>query len=450
MLTFPATLWNSALRSHSSLTSAKAASILIGPHLYPRYIDWQATIDNPSEAPYYGSEKGWNELKKSVMNTGLGNLPLPAHFRAFMSRVKAELYTQEAPLDYDGRAQEEDETEEPSLIVAKLCGHAMHPGNPCKTIEVCPVCVMRQCIGSLERISRVWKLLGGPVSRPENGNQARLYIIIKRIWQVEKNRWANLVFRCEQFAECERVWEEQSAGLGLGIPDVVQQAKSCTAALTLATQSPFIANGWGEQFLPVERGSNRRREGGGIQEGWSYAAAELPYSPPYSPETAKADPSAGIPSQFHRPPERTETPDERPLATVGAEKAVPCIENGTNLSPSSSLPSPQSATSFISSSIYAPFTPPPSGSPPMTPTTSQSSINQWKSVTFSDNISEHPWRPRKSFNRADAAYQRGHHASPIGSAWIDTSFMGDSLFELSGAEDNEDSEDEDEDEDFRG
>lgn len=130
------------------LTSTRAASILFGPHLYSRYLDWQTNIDSPDEAAFYTSREKWKLVRDSISTAAIGHLPSPEHFRGFMKRMGVELHARDEQTD-DSSVNCQDGTTASDLALAELCRHTIHPGSPCQTVTACPVCIMSQCISSL-------------------------------------------------------------------------------------------------------------------------------------------------------------------------------------------------------------------------------------------------------------------------------------------------------------
>ena len=120
----------------------------------------------------------------------------------------------------DGEDEGEKEEESLDLLTTRFCKHPVHPGNPWMG-DVCPGCLITQCIASLDRIAHVWRLVGGPLKPYSSGDPelSHVYHAAKRIWHVEKVRWANLVDVYERCAKEEVSWEEDSLQTGLAIPD---------------------------------------------------------------------------------------------------------------------------------------------------------------------------------------------------------------------------------------
>ncbi|KAF1841507.1 uncharacterized protein K460DRAFT_397724 [Cucurbitaria berberidis CBS 394.84] len=431
----------------ASLTSAQAANILFGRHLYPRYIEWQATISDPDQVRFYDSAERYVLIRNSVFDTAIGNLPHPEHFKAFMNRIKLELYTNDRQIGdgEGGRTGEGTETDMPVLTVANICGHSIHPGNPAGTAQVCPVCIIRECVASLLRIACLWRCLGGPHGRlSENFSRSKLYNCVKKIWHAEKNRWSNLVFMYSKFAVREREWEEQHERLGFATPDVVKEAKSCTMALEIATRSPFLAEGWDDDFVPADRGINSRTRASGTRERATSEGAELLCSPPYCPASSDEGPLLKSPGQCEEKVlPLTQHPHEQPPQLTGEREDTVILSptSNTPILPPSPCSSHPSVSSAQSSSEYVPSpAPPPSPSSP-----AHTPPKQRKHVTFAADVSELATRPSSSFRRKSVTYTRGRHASPEGTSWEDTSFYKNAMFDLfDSGEDEADEVDEDE------
>ncbi|CAO2657413.1 Nn.00g035390.m01.CDS01 [Neocucurbitaria sp. VM-36] len=429
----------------ATLTSAQAADILFGRQLYLRYIKWQATIHDPDEVRFYDSPEQYILIRDSVRGTVPGNLPSPEHFKAFMSRIKRTLYISERQIErWEGNEAEDGhdmDTEDhaPPLTVASLCRHAIHPGNPYRAVEVCPCCIMRQCVASLERMSRLWRLLGGPHKRPLDVKQNKLYLGVRNLWHVEKNRWANLVFRYREFAGVERLWEEQCWISGYKKREVVKKAKSCASALEVARQVPFLAEGWDDIFVPLKKRTAGRADGFEMLERDTPRGAESPYPPSCRPESLGNE---ILPEGSGRREENilstAQHPYERiPESTSAREEVViPSIAMNTMVPP----PSPSSLLRNSLSPVSSGLVPSPPSPPPSPP--AHSLPNPQNRVTFALDIADRAARPRSFFRRKSPIYARGQHACPPGRIWEDTSFMNDSMYDIFGSEDDEDSDNE--------
>ncbi|KAH7402511.1 hypothetical protein BKA66DRAFT_564424 [Pyrenochaeta sp. MPI-SDFR-AT-0127] len=391
----------------ASITSAQAASILFGPHLYSRYISWQTAVGVPAAAVIYTSAKKRKLAHKSEVTTAIGSFPHSEHFKAFMYHINPELYTQSER----GQCNREEATDGnlSVLAMASLCGHFVHPGNPYRVVKVCPMCAMRQCVDSLRRIGCVWGLLGGPYKRSSEVNWSKLHPSVMRIWHVEKNRWSNLVFKNEEFAAREQQWGEQRKGLGFETPEIVRQTKSCTAALMVAKNIPFLVEGWDEQFMPLRRAINAHFK---LPESLQTCVAllnKLLYSFPCTPVSAKH-------WKFR------EDHEAHILSVANGTLKIPSPPRsplGVAFSPIS-----REYVSFDLSSSSL------SSSPPR-------SLCQRKRVAFADSIIDSVTRPPSSFNRKSSGDKRGRYACPRGIMWMDTSFKNDIMFDIFGAEEED-------------
>jgi hypothetical protein len=349
-----------------------------------------------------------------------GDLPSSAIFIAFMRRVRTELYTRYRPDENDDTIALIQIPMGLVLVTATLCGHAIHPGNPCREVDVCPVCIMQQCKVSLERISNVWRLLGGPDKRPEDFETQRLYFTIKKIWHVEKNRWANLVAKYEEFAQLEWAWEEEWRIHRQETLEVVRNVRSCAAALDVAQQIPFLTGGWNEEFVKMARGINAKIDTPRTPGLWMRGGADIPLSPPWSPSVLEKKDSLHSAS-----PKEGETTGW--TQQLEAQGVVEVDASNPSTTSTSNISSPRSHGSS-QSSIYAP-SPPPQPSPPP----------PRKRVTFALDTQDYTPRSRHAFCRSSLNYTPGRYTCQPGSSWVDTSFANDGTFWLFGpCEDDED------------
>lgn len=261
------------LKREPAFTSEQAARILFGDQ-YVQYIHWQRTIGDLNQIQYFGDRELWELVRDSVSKVVHGQLPTAWHFKSFMNwlRSRGLLFPTQEPRPIS------------TFAVASKCGHALHPGNPCQRTETCPVCVVEQCTGSLSRIWEAWHRLGAPwepedpddgdndASEDEEENNAGdvekarhprtdevrvLYARLKRIWRVEKGRWANLMNNYAKLAESEQTWEEQEMAGSPYAPKHVQRSKSCMMALHIArAKCPGIADGGDVAFQPSMKAIN--------------------------------------------------------------------------------------------------------------------------------------------------------------------------------------------------
>jgi hypothetical protein len=350
-----------------------------------------------------------------------GDLPSSAVFKAFMRRIRTELYTRYKPDDNDNTIAPVQIPMGLVLITATLCGHAIHPGNPCREVEVCPVCIMRQCKASLERISNVWHLLGGPDERPEDLETQWMYCTMKKIWHVEKNRWASLVAKYEDFVQLEQEWEEQWKMHEQETLEVLWNVRSCAIALDVAQQTPFLTEGWNEEFVNMARGINAKTNLPRSPEPWMCGGAELPLSPPWSPIVVEKKDS--LHSATPEEEEGETTGWTHPLEAQGdirVDDPNPNTTSTSDVSLSTHISSPHSLGSS-QSSIYAP-PPHPTPSPPP----------PRKRVTFASDTPNYILRTRQAFCRSSSNYTPGRYACQPGSSWVDTSFANDGTFWLFG------------------
>lgn len=350
-------------------------------------------------------------MRDSIVAGPIGQLPSPELFKVFMKRVSGVLYVPD----------EESQVEWTYLVVARLCAHTIHPGNSCKAADVCPACTMRQCIASLERISHVWWLLGGPGNRPHDAVQLGLYLVMRQLWHLEKTRWANLIHRHEYFAWREQVWEDQCREVGFEVPEVVRKSKGCKDALKWAGRSPFLLDGWDVPCVP-QRMAKKETDVDGLDV--ENALHELLHSPSHLPQTTKTESSPALPTQGEdATSDRVQEPDDQTENAVEEETSNPSTTEVPHPSP---CVSPKSNTS----PVYAP-------SPLQPPSTS---TLHSKSVSFSHTLIDAPTRPSNTYNRLSPSYVRGRQASPSGSEWADTSFCSDALYAKFGVEDEADDE----------
>ncbi|KAJ4374099.1 hypothetical protein N0V83_002838 [Neocucurbitaria cava] len=427
----------------ASLTSAEAARILFGGHLYLQYMHWQLTIDDPDEVPFYGSWEQYVLIRDSVRETVIGHLPSSEHFKAFMGRIKNTVYIADREKE-GGEGDEETRSAEtaPPLVVATHCGHWIHPGNPHQQTEACACCMMRQCVESLERIARLWRVIGGPHARPSDVSVSNLYYRVKRIWHAEKSRWANLVFKCREWAMLEDWWEEQYSMLGYDERDMAKKVNSCASALEIARDTPLLADGWDDEFMP------RRKRIVGQADGFNTPEREVSRVPETPLPRARSEPR-GVETSYEGPGRceedalsREQYPFEQSPSPFSAraeeETAIPPSTNITTATPP---PSPTfSRITDVSSPISSEFVPSPPPPPPLSPP-AHGSPNQQNRVTFAPDVREYATRPAAWFRRNSPLYAQGRHACPPGRAWQDTSFMGDDLYDILGSDyDNEEDE----------
>ncbi|CAN9294215.1 unnamed protein product [Alternaria alternata] len=348
-------------------------------------------------------------------------------------RVKEQLYMQDVrdcSTDEDGEDEGGKEEEPLGLLISRFCKNPVHTGNPWMG-DVCPGCLITQCIASLDRIAHVWRLVGGPLKPCRSGDPelSHIYHAAKRIWHVEKVRWANLVDMYERCAKEEVSWEEDSVQTGLAIPASVVGSSSCMKALDLAILIPFLAEGWSEFFVPKRR--SKRRCVGGESQGTSVTGDkenETPHSPPSSP----------------KPEQETSWYLDGISDGLESDKQNENGTNGANITlspPNKSTLTQRSPSASSDSSIYAL---PPSSitpcSPPQTPSQLYLRSPPMFGVYFPDDLPSPSSRRSIYYQRSSPSYTPGEHASPLGSVWVDTSFMSDCNYDRLGGTQNEDEE----------
>jgi hypothetical protein len=286
---------------------------------YHLYLQWQTRIDSLEQHQHCG--EAWEAVRQAVREAGDGGFPTPIAYKTFMNwlRKRGELYP----------AHPEVET---SLIVAKSCRHPIHPGvGPGQVdTEVCPVCLMRQCLDGLKRIWKLWADTGAPGYRYKVEGDQQLYPKVKALWVVEKQRWSNLVAKFEQMAELEEAWEDSGIHEGEYTWEELINAQSCRAALQLAwANNPGNQDGNDVAFVP---GTPLTRKPDGNPLGspanapsFSSDASEQASSPslPSSPPLPPSEQPESIPSspptlpQISPPP----SPDLEMLDTSVEESA---------------------------------------------------------------------------------------------------------------------------------
>jgi hypothetical protein len=426
------------------LTSAKAGALLFGPDLYPYYLNWHVDVDDPEQEAHYPSWQAWRRVVQAVQDEDVGGMPSPQTFKAFMNtpRVKDLLYSRNNEAFPTEPDDEEQKDATPDLLISRLCKHAIHPGNPCTTIHVCPICLMSQCRASLERIAHVWSLVCGPYKPRRNENTGvvlmdpedlMIYHAAKKLWYAEKARWANLVHIFELYAMGERLWEEDSRQDGFEVPAAVETASTCIKALGIASESPFVVDGWGENFVPAkylrEGGAGDEVEGSSVD---GDVEAELPCSPPETPEM-EAEKLRYLKGSCDG---AKDSGNHTGLYIDGAHSVSPPVAHETIRLQSVST-SPRSTTS--SDSTIDTSSPPllPPSSPPQTPSSQSIPSLPMIGVSFPDNLPSPSSRRSSYFQRASPLYKQGNHASPPGSIWLDTSFMSNSRYDSLGIDEDE-------------
>ncbi|CAN9113115.1 unnamed protein product [Alternaria alternata] len=395
-----------------ALTSDRAALGIFGPKLYSLYINWQTSIENPDQAALYPSKAVWRRTVQAVRNQEVGGIPSAHTFKAFMNtkRVKEQLYMQDVgdcSTVEDGEDEGKKEEEPLDLLTTRFCKHAVHPGNSWMG-DVCPGCLITQCIASLDRIAYVWRLVGGPLKPCSSGDPelSHIYHAAKRIWHVEKVRWANLVDVYERCAKEEVSWEEDSLQTGLAIP-AMERVLCPKEALKKALR------GEADRTEPLLLGIRKTR--------------------PHILHLTRPEPEQETLWYLDGISDGLESDKQNENGT-----------NGANISlspPNKSTLTQRSPSASLDSSTYAlppsPITP---CSPPQTPSQFLLHSPPMFGVYFPDDLLSPSSRRSIYYQRSSPSYTPGEHASPAGSVWVDTSFMSDCNYDLLGGTQNEDEE----------
>jgi len=378
----------------SAPTSAEAARILFGPQLYDVYVDWQTNIRNPVNKAQYGKTRVWKMVQGVVSKIPVGALPCVKAFKIFLNTLEAKnaMYNREADSASEVKNKVEDNVA--TLATAELCNHTLHPGFQ-HTVSICPVCIIRESIAFLTRMSDLWGLIGGPclpwwkrgrVDDPAKQHQARLFFQLKELWLAEKCRWANLRQSFEEDAAAEIEWERECKKQGFAIPSAVTKTSSCMEALEIASTAPVLLEGSEGVFV-----AGLMAQDCGVCDESKHEAAEVQTTPPNSPQEPK---------------------------TTVEEDAVLSHPNDTFTRASRPLPS----SSVVASSETA-ICPP---SPLCTP--SPAKRQRYRSVTFAKDVMDPTERRSRFFRRSSKLYEKGRYACPNSNQWADTSFMHDILY----------------------
>ncbi|KAI4653509.1 hypothetical protein J4E93_001275 [Alternaria ventricosa] len=425
------------------LTETRASALIFGPGLYPHFVNWQTNIDDPEQRALYPTCQAWKNTVKAVQQEDIGGIPSPPIFKAFMNtpRVKEHFHGRDEDLAHIFTDVDDEEAERgpEDLLIARVCKHTIHPGNPCLKTEICPVCIMKQCLASLERIAFVWRIVGGPYrpGRNETGvymvdpGELAIYLAVKSLWIVEKKRWANLVGVYEDYAARERAWEEDSRRGGFEIPGAVREASTCVEALELAGQSPFLVEGWSDVFVPTKR--SRKCGAGDELQGSSVSSGEQPCSPP---ETPKMD-SETLPYST-RTSDGTEEADDNTADYYLRDHSDSPPADRTAARADSPTASPRTKTS-ANPTVYTSSPPPPS-SPPQSRSSSFVPSTPMFGVYFPDDLPSPSTRRSLCYLRTSKSYKQGKHASPYGSIKVDTSFANNSAYDEFGVAEEEELE----------
>ncbi|CAI9633255.1 unnamed protein product [Alternaria burnsii] len=204
-------------------------------------------------------------------------------------------------------------------------------------------------------------------------------------------------------------------------------SSGCMKALNLAILIPFLAEGWGEFFVPKRRST--RRCVGGESQGTSVTGDkdEIPHSPPSLPKLEQETPwyLSGISDGL-------ESDEQNENGTNGA--------NITLSPPNKSTLTQRSPSASSDSSIYAL---PPSSITPCSPLQTPSQLHLHSpmfGVYFPDDLPSPSSRGSIYYQRSSTSYTPGEHASPSDNVWVDTSFMSDCNYDRPGGTQDEDEE----------
>ncbi|KAF2691572.1 hypothetical protein K458DRAFT_425508 [Lentithecium fluviatile CBS 122367] len=406
--------------------SAVAALAVFGDSHYPQYLHWQANIDDPDKAHYYGDD--WRLICVCLRECGHRGLPTPIIYKAFMNwlRLEGELYTPHS---------------EPvtSLVVATCCRHPIHPGNNTQVVEACPMCVMRQCVDALTRIWQVWEVVGAPNRQYSVPEDSDIYMKLRGLWRVEKQRWSNLVAKYEEWGEYEEAWEDSRMADGEYTFEELNSAQSCRAALQVAwTMNPVKLVGHDQVFepkKPLTRSAWKPAPQDAVMLPLSpgspmFASQFMPSSPPLALDCDAIGPDEPPPMFLfsEQPASPPSSPLPFPAPSPPTPPRFPLLETskGERSTSSEFIPS---ETSRSSSSLPA--------SPPPTP------MFRKKRVAFAEDVLDLEKRYPGSFSRFSPAYSRGRHACPSAEGWADTSFKHNKSFWELEAGDEDEIEDDD-------
>jgi hypothetical protein len=249
---------------------------------------------------------------------------------------------------------------------------------------------MEQNVTSLDRIWDVWTMLGGPFKPPEN---MKLWIKVKHLWRFEKSRWANTVLLYEEMSTKEMEWET----VHCSSPEALQKldsVKSCQEALRIAWTCPYVAEG---VYCSFKWTGGRDKV---LLDEQGTADASMPHGICHSTS----------------PQELSSSRAEEPQPPSASYRNL-CSQASPNISspPSTTVPS-----SLLGNLSLSPK--PPNATPLAT---------RRKCVTFHADTVEHPGRRNAwSYNRKHATYVPGRYASAPDFDKIDTSFSGDSSYDV--------------------
>ncbi|KAF1838796.1 hypothetical protein BDW02DRAFT_594360 [Decorospora gaudefroyi] len=478
MSTAPATnILHSASPGPIVLTSANVAKIIFGPELYSLYTQWQRNFDSIAEARQYASQEQWKSVRNTIQQGPIGELPSTLIYRTFMGRHKKELYIRAVASlstntieqdelgnglgnghggdgDGDGDGDTHTHTEKKgaglpptrATVTASLCNHTLHPSFPHPAVDVCPVCLIRVSTAALARIAQAWQQVGGPDQKPASEAQWGFYARVKRLWYLEKVRWANMMHCLGVYATLEAGWEEKRrAEVGRGgevnVPEGVRGCSRCADAVALAGRCAWVGSGWGDQFVGRKKKGRVRMhmdKGKGKGDGDDnvsgreaaagkdcYAALSLPHSPPYSP---KVEPDLELDKSLRcdgvalgassRAARQHELTVSQRMNIIRQQLVTQQRFNTRTIRPPS--PSP---------SVF-----PPTPKPPSLSLSTRSTTR----ITFPPTTKDTPSRHRRAFHRRSPFYEKGQHACAPGQEWQDTSFMGDEMYDVFPNDDDDD------------
>jgi hypothetical protein len=247
---------------------------------------------------------------------------------------------------------------------------------------------MDQFCESLKRISDAWESIGGgPTAREIEAPV--LYFSVRKVWMVEKARFANLVYIFEQLAEEERRYEDDALYFSKHTFEDLKVAKSCMEVLQVARKNcPYMVGGGDVDFVPGERFSRMKY--------WDKQALLSSRSS----WTIRGDLSPCSPL--------TPPPMDEPL------RPLPLLPETSSFS---------SPSSSISSEFRL--------SPP--PSISYASIQDAKGpkmVTFAEDCVENEKRRSIYWHRNSPHYEPGRHACPSDNGYFDTSNLPSTEYDL--------------------
>jgi hypothetical protein len=142
--------------SATSLSSAEAARILFGPILYPKYVRWQTTINDPDKAHHFVSIEEWQRVRDNVYEVAIGDFSPTRFYRRFMNNIQRGL---RRLMNNTHRSLADEDLSQPqNLARSSLSRHVVHPGNDSKK---CFVCIMGQHIALIRRTREAFDYIDG-------------------------------------------------------------------------------------------------------------------------------------------------------------------------------------------------------------------------------------------------------------------------------------------------